>query len=117
MKSTFFSDLFGLVFVNEDQTAIMNENRAKKGKSPLRFGQARAQPGEGAYDEAALAIELQLLDAERLQQGLPPITGKWSSKSVRFDYGKNREGRWKAHHMIQHAEETMDTLEVVFPGV
>ena len=117
MKSTFFSDLFGLVFVNEDQTAIINENRANKGKPPLRFGQICAQPGEDAYDEAALAIELQLLNAERLQQGLPPITGKWSSTSVRFDYGKNREGYWKAHHMIQHAEETMDILEVVFPGV
>jgi hypothetical protein len=108
MKSTFFNDMFGLVFVNEEHTAITNENREAKGKPPLRFGQTRAEPDKDTFDEVALAIELQLLNVERTQQGLQPITGKWSSTSVRFDYGKNREGCWKAHHVTQHSEEAMD---------
>ena len=62
-----------------------------------------------------LDLELEMLNAERRSLGKEPITSEWGSSAVRFDYGKNREGHWKAAHVIEHTEEFMDMLDVCFP--
>jgi hypothetical protein len=36
--------------------------------------------------------------------------------TVKFDYGKNREGIWRAKHMLEHLDEFMEILSVMMPG-
>ena len=35
---------------------------------------------------------------------------------VKFDHGRNREGHWRAHHVVEHLEEFIDILEHVAPA-
>ena len=41
------------------------------------------------------------------------LDSTWLSSLVKFDYGRNREGCWRAHHMVAHLEEFIDILEHV----
>jgi len=117
MHSTFFSDICGMLWVHEDNMAIVNERRQAKGKPPIVFGIICPDLNDPktALDEGQLLMELQLLNVERTAMGLPTINANWACSAVRFDYGKNRQGYWKALHMLQHVEEFMDILEVVMP--
>ncbi len=51
---------------------------------------------------AGVERELESLNEERERQGLFKITPKCAGSFVKFDYGKNREGYWKATHMSQY---------------
>jgi hypothetical protein len=54
-----------------------------------------------------------MLNAERASRGEEPVNSNRGSSSVRFDHGKNREGCWKAAHMIeQHTDEFIGMLKV-----
>jgi hypothetical protein len=68
------------------------------------------------HDDEERDKEMQWLNAERASLGLPAIDSTWLSSLVKFDYGRNREGRWRAHHVVGHLEEFIDVLERVAPA-
>ena len=119
MVSSFISDLFGMLWVDEKDMKKVNANRARKNKLPISFGVVCSLEGENLDPDYSthLDLELSMLNAERASRGEEPLNSNWGSSSVRFDYGKNREGCWKAAHMIEHADEFLDILEVCFPDV
>jgi len=106
-----------VLWVSPDDMNKVNQNRARDDKAPVSFGVICSLEGENldADYSAHLDLELEMLNAERKSLGKESITSEWGSSAVRFDYGKNREGHWKAAHMIEHTEEFMGMLDVCFP--
>ena len=119
MASSFIFDLFGMLWVDEKDMKKVNANRARQNKLPISFGVICSLEGENLDPDYSthLDLELSMLNAERASRGEEPLNSNWGSSSVRFDYGKNREGCWKAAHMIEHTDEFLDMLEVCFPDV
>ena len=97
--------------------AIVNKRREAKGKPAIKFGIICPDPTDpkSALNEAQLLVELTLLNEERAAMGSPAMHANWACSAVRFDCGKNRQGHWKALHVLQHVDEFMDVLEVVMP--
>ncbi len=68
------------------------------------------------YPPDVVAKELADLNTERPAAGVWPLTAACGSSLVKWDYGKNREGYWRAAHILQHLDEYLDILETVCPG-
>jgi hypothetical protein len=105
----------------------INESRHERGCGPLKLFQI-VQPDDTPldpplpqkkrreHDDEERDKELQWLNAERASLGLPAIDSTWLSSLVKFDYGRNREGCWRAHHVVAHLEEFIGILEHVAPA-
>jgi len=76
MMSSFISDLFGMLWVDENDMQKVNAKRARENKLPISFGVICSLEGENLDPDysAHLDLELQMLNAERLSRGEAPGT-------------------------------------------